>query len=74
MKVCSETAKNRPYLERIINAIPLFVKQPGIDGNLYMALAIMYQILIGNGVNNCGGKIKSSAIRFMNSIQREVTF
>lgn len=54
--------------------MPLFVKQPGIDGNLYMALVIMYQILLGNGVNNCGSKVKASAIRLMNSIQREVIF
>lgn len=57
-----------------MEGVPFFLKQPGIDGNLYMGLVILYEIIIGNGLNKCGAKLKACAIRLSNSINREVFF
>uniref|UniRef100_A0A914DWM8 SAM-dependent MTase RsmB/NOP-type domain-containing protein n=1 Tax=Acrobeloides nanus TaxID=290746 RepID=A0A914DWM8_9BILA len=70
LRLCCETLKYRPYLEKVLNAtgVRKILNLAGINGNRSLALVLLYEFLLGRSFAKVGDPLKSIIL----SVEKEI--
>lgn len=76
LKLCCETAKYRDYLNRLLNSTGgiKLLKSNAIRNNRYLALVVLYELCIGQGVSDskCSKTLRKAINDIKKIINKEV--